>query len=117
MADPKNFLNETVHAFSDRAINAAKAGRLANAEPLLRSLHRVMIASRGVAEILAIQQANELQETFYLDRDPGQPMEPPLSRATTGALLGLAQFACESISEQVEDLSHWIDKYGLKEPQ
>ncbi|WP_320534805.1 hypothetical protein [Robbsia andropogonis] len=114
MDNQKNFLNEDWSYFSKAAIEAAECGNLSNAEPLLRQLHKMALVSSGVGEILAMYQANAVREDAYGERDSGDPMEPPVSRFTMSALMNVAEYACRSMTSDVESLAKWVDRHGVK---
>ncbi|OUL68701.1 hypothetical protein [Paraburkholderia hospita] len=113
----ENFVEWGNQQFSDRVRNAARKGLVRETAPLLDALQEIHAASRGLEQICKIAQANRVQEESWRDKDDDdESMQPPMSINTVEALLALGEVVSRSMVGNVERLSNWLEKYGVKEP-
>ncbi len=116
--DKENFVEWGNSPFSKRAIEAALRGHLNNSGPLLNSLERIHAVSRGLEQIFKIAQANRIQELAWRDKDEDDTeTQPPLAGSTVEGLLALGEVVARMIAADVDDISRWADKHGVREVQ
>jgi hypothetical protein len=114
VANHANFLEQEFSQFFDDVHCAAERGNL-KSTPLLNALNRAQAIARGVAQIVKIQIANDVQADAYGDREEGEHIEPPMSQYAVSALMGLAAAACDLLVEDIDHTAAWSNKHGILE--
>ena len=95
--------------FDEEVQNAAKAGKIKNAEPLLRELNSSMRAFSGLDVLLNIINSNYVLADQFDAEDPSSIR--PLSPASISSLLGLASEMCRDRSFEICSLADWTEKH------
>jgi hypothetical protein len=106
-------LNATWERFDESVQAAARAGKIRNAEPLLRSLNVDIRVFNGLAVLIEIVRNNAmLQDQF----DPADANSvKPLDENATDALLSLASEICHARSSEICGLADWVEKHIASE--
>jgi hypothetical protein len=109
-APSKNFLDEEIPRFSEKARDAAKRNQL-RSQPLLDHIEKSHRINFGLSAIFRILAANLTRQCTFV---PGSQddLEPPLSDFTVSCLLDLGAVVSEIMVNDVEDLAEWADERG-----
>jgi hypothetical protein len=114
--EQQNFVEWGNSPFSDAVLSAAHEGRL-NSGALLDALEKAHAVSRGLEQICKLAQANAVQEQAWQDKGEDDGVQPPIGINTIESLLALGEVAARMIVSDVERVSTWADKYGIREGQ
>ena len=102
-------LNTQWDRYDKKVQDAARAGKIRNAEPLIRSLNADMRVFNGLAVLIEIVRNNVMLHDHFDPEDANAVT--PLTETATDALLSLASEVCNERSRDICGLADWVEKH------
>ena len=102
-------LNATWNRYDENIQNAARAGKIRNAEPLICALNADIRVLNGLAVLIEIVRNNVMLHDQFDPEDASSVK--PLTETATDALLSLAAELCHARSQDICSLADWTEKH------